>query len=170
METLLGDASELTRTQVSVSGVLSLQGPSAKGSVLLTELPGIKQYLKGRSLARIVSELKVSIHAAVGADKAAHAFVCLIPGPWEEIPGSGSDILKVAGSVIIQSSLYDTSGPVTLGYPAGVVPQLKPSTLLGEPPRIVYCLSAPGADASTHTELRFTGELQLQGIGFVQTW
>lgn len=171
MSDLVGDTSHLTQTRIPFSAVKTLLGPQGFGHFTLTSSPGFEQLIKGRAKVKILSD---SLHAQVvgppDPSNAVTVYVAAIPKESTVWPTDASEILTIGGATVVQHSTYVHSQPSKLEFAVEVAHQIKPKPQVGTEPEIVYSFVVAGAEATTQAYLVIKGLIEVDGIGFVQTW
>jgi len=171
MADLIGDTTHLTRTRLPFHAVLAVRGASKSSASNLLDFAGIRALVQSKASVKIVSEtLQVQLITEPSADKAGTLYVCVIPSDAEALPTSPAEILTVEGSAIVASSIYLGTPYVPLAFASEVAHQIKPTPIIGSPPKVVYSLSVAGGTADTLSHIRISGHVEVQGIGFTQTW
>lgn len=168
---LLGDLSELRATRVKFNIAFQVTGTSGHVRRTLSGLAGLAPFLTGRAFARIVGEsLTLKVTGSVTQTRSIDVHACIIPVTTATYPQTGHAVASVPGSAFAQHSVTASSEPSPLGFPDGVATQLKPTPVWGEVPSIVVVHEILGGTATSTATIRVSGELEVGGIGFVQTW
>jgi hypothetical protein len=171
MSDLVGDTSHLTKTTFPFSAVKKLLGHQGNGSFVLIEAAGIKQLIAGRAKVVIKSDsLQAQVVGPPDPKNAATVYVAAIPKGTENLPSNAEDILTIGGAAVVQHSTYVSSQSSPLGLAVEVAHQIKPAPQVGTEPLIVYNFSVAGAENSTQSFLVIRGVLEVDGVGFMNTW
>jgi len=170
MSDLVGDVSHLHRTVVPFSAVHVVQGHNPHGSFLITDCTGFSALSNARASVKIVSDsLTVKVVSPGGADKVVSGAVAIIPDTATN-PTSVAHVLSIGGHAYVEHSVYNSAGPVPVRFAAEAAHQIKPTPLVGSPPKVVFALSVLGGDTNTTSTLVLQGSIEVDGIGFTRTW
>lgn len=174
-QSIIGDTSILTRKVLPFNAVhsitLSTTSTTVVGHATLSSMNGFRQLIRSKAHVTIrSSSLRCQVVADVDATKTAHATLGVIPSTETTFPSSASDILTIGGSSICSHSLVVGSVPVPLGFGVEVAHQIKPQPIVGEAPEVVYSVSLLGGAAGDVVIIRVSGEVEVEGAGFVSTW
>lgn len=170
---VIGDVAQLRQTLVNFNAVETVIGASVSGSFDLDDATGFSHLVAVRALARIQSDsLRCQVIGPSAPDKAIVAYVAVLPDTASDsnIPTEPADILTVGGSIFTQHSLYVGSQVTPVGFSQDVAHQVKPRPHVGSPPKIVYHIDVIGGDDTSVTFLRISGQLVVEGVGFVKSW
>jgi hypothetical protein len=171
MSDLVGDTSHLTQTTFPFSAVKTLKGPQGAGHFTLTTSPGFEQLIAGRAKVVIRSDsLQAQVVGPPDPTKAVTVYVAAIPNGSAKWPTNAAQILTIGGAAVVQHSTYVHSQPSQLKFAVEVAHQIKPKPQVGTEPEIVYSFIVAGAEAETESYLVIKGIVEVDGVGFVQTW
>lgn len=171
MSELLGDTRDLHTSRVAFRAVITVTGSSASGHVPLTSLPGFRHLLSARASARIVSEtLTCQVIGPASATKAVSCHVAVLPATCQVWPSSPPEILTIGGCAFVQHSLFVAPSVAPLAFAPEVAHQLKPTPVFGQPPEVVYHCTITGGAATDSAYICIIGDIEVDGIGFVQSW
>nr|QYF50209.1 MAG: hypothetical protein [Sichuan deltaflexi-like virus 3] len=170
---LIGDTAQLHQTRIAFNAVITVTGPSGYHHEPLASATGFVQLVGARASVRVVSETLVcQVIGPASANRSVDAFVCVLPAslPAASFPTTAAQILTVGGSAFCQHSIYVGSTPVPLAFAQEVAHQLKPAPLVGSPPEVCFYYNVAGGGANDTVHLRVSGLLEVDGVGFVQSW
>nr|QKN22696.1 hypothetical protein [Erysiphe necator associated deltaflexivirus 4] len=171
MSEVIGDTRHLHSNRITFSAVQVVTGSKVSGHFELTTALGFKHLVTARASIRIVSEsLQCMIIAPAGADKAVVAHIAVVPTGLPSYPSEAAHVMTIGGSAFCQHSVYSPASPVPLRFSQEVAHQIKPKPLVGLPPEIVYHIQVLGGDKSSETYVKISGEIEVDGIGFAQSW
>lgn len=171
MSDLIGDTAHLHRNVVSFSAVHSFHGAAERGSFLLTDCSGFNSLANSRASVRIVStSLTAKVIGPSSADRATSGVVAVIPADEPARPNSRAQMLSIGGHAYVEHSVYCAPTPVSLRFSADVAHQIKPKPLVGSAPRILYDVKILGGDTKDETCIVISGDIEVDGIGFVKSW
>lgn len=170
---IIGDVSQLRQTTINFHAVETIVGSTVSGSFDLVDATGFKHLISARAIAKLLSDsLRCQVIGPSAPDKAVTAYVAILPDSLDDddLPTTASEILTVGGSAFTQHSLYVGSQVTPLGFAQEVSHQLKPAPHVGSLPKVVYHINVIGGDDSSESYLRLSGQLLVEGVGFVKSW
>lgn len=171
MSDVLGDTSHLHQHRIAFNAVHTLVGPSGHGAFSLVDAPGLRHLLSSRASVKIVSSgLTCQVIGPPAADKAVSVHVAIVPSTAPSHPKSEAQILTIGGSTFTQHSLYVGAVSSPLAFSPEVAHQIKPRPLVGESPLVVFVFTITGGTKDDKANLRVSGEIEVDGIGYVQPW
>jgi len=171
MGDLIGDVQELRSTRIPFHAVHTVTGSAVHGHFPLMGCTGISHLAASRASVRIVSEgLTCQIIGPATAANAVEAYIAVIPSTSPVWPTTGANILTIGGSAYCQHSVYVGSVIAPLSFTQEVAHQIKPAPLVGSPPEVVFVSNVVGGTAASVVNIRISGILEVDGVGFVQTW
>lgn len=171
MSDLVGDIEYLHKTRIEFSAVHSVRASELKGSFLLASVAGFAKVAASRAKVNIVSDsLKCDIIGPASPSAATVGAVAVVPKSVEETPNSIGGVLSIGGSVYCVHSLYQAPVQQPLRFAAEVSHLIKPVPQVGEAPRVVYCIEVEGGTQSTKVLIRVQGVVEVDGVGFINTW
>jgi hypothetical protein len=172
----LATQSDLRTNTVAVTCNFVLRGVSGCVHQELLLASGLREYVNACASVEILEDqLEVDVTANVTSSTSYHIAVCLIPvGHLDSTgelswPTTVADTRTVAKSARLQRNEFGDRS-VKLGFPHGVVKQLKSPVLLGAPPQVVINWSSAGTDGETSATVHIGFTVRCSGIPFVQTW
>jgi len=98
------------------------------------------------------------------------AHIAVIPSAHDDLPETEQAILTIAGGAFVQHSLFTGSEVRPLGFAVETSHVIKPKPVVGTEPRVVFHYTASGGTANSKVHIKVKGLLEVDGIGFVQTW
>lgn len=168
---IIGDVTHLHRNRVPFSAVHTATGSCGDGDFLISEARGFRQLVVSRAYVRIdPASLQCQVIGPASATIAVTAHIAVIPSAHRDLPDSAPDLLTIAGGAFVQHSLFTGSEVRPLGFAVEVSHVLKPKPVIGTEPRVVFHYTASGASATSQVHIKISGFLEVDGIGFVQTW
>jgi hypothetical protein len=172
MSEIIGDTQHLHRNTVPFRVVHTLPGAGGSSQFLLFDHSTIVKLSSSYASVRIVEEsLSVQIVAPPAADKAISVHVAAIPDKTDlGVPTTAAHILSIAGSAYLEASLYSGHTPTQLQFAIECAHQVKPSPVIGYPPKVCVAWTLQGGESSSVSHLVLSGTLSVDGVGFVQTW
>jgi hypothetical protein len=171
MSDLVGDTSHLNEDTVDFSATHELRGLEGSGHFSLVEANGFKQLIGPRASVKIVSEtLGVEVIGTPTAEEAVSVHVAVLPSTVTSFPTTRQQIATVAGSTSVTDSVYRGSERRPLRFSVEVAHQIKPKPQVGESPEVAYWFKIVGGTQTSSATLKVTGQVRVQGVGFVQTW
>lgn len=171
MSDLVGETQHLHRKTVPFKAVHRVQGSSASGHFPLSEARGFKQLTSSRAYVKVLSDsLKCQVIGPASASVAIHASVAITPSGLDGWPTETSEVLTIGGSCYVQHSVYAPSVPAAIGFSAEAAHLIKPKPQIGSSPEVVYSVEVVGGTAASVTLIVLSGFLDVEGIGFTQTW
>lgn len=171
MSEVIGDTGYLHKNRVTFCAVHTVTGQKVAGHFTLSTSLGFKHLVTARASVKIVSEsLQCMAIAPAGADKAVVAHVAVVPINLSSYPSEAAHVMTIGGSAFCQHSVYSPATPVTLRFSEEVAHQIKPTAFVGLAPEIVYHVEVVGGDSKSITHIKISGELEVDGIGFAQSW
>lgn len=170
MSDLVGDTTHLHTNKVSFNAVHELRGAERSGHFSLTGSTGLKHLLPPRAFVRILSDsLRCRVNGPSTASIATTVHVAVVPGSQADYPTSAAQILTVGGSATVTDSVY-RSTVAELKFAVEASHQIKPKPQVGELPEVVFSYTAEGGDQTTRAYLIISGEIEVDGVGFVKSW
>lgn len=172
MSEIIGDTQHLHRNTIPFSVVHTLTGDRGSSQFLLFDHATIVKLSSAYASVRIVEEsLSIKIVAPPAADKAISVHVAAIPNKTTiGNPTTAVHILSIAGSAYLEASLYSGNSPAQLQFTTECAHQIKPSPVVGYPPKICVVWNLQGGEATSASYLTISGTLAVDGVGFIQTW
>jgi len=168
---VIGDTSGLTRHTVPFRAVHDLVGITGHGHFSLIAADGLRQFIGNHSSVKIIpTSVEARVYGPTAANKTIDVYVAILPEnlvTWPTLPAS---IIRQATSTECSHSVYAPGKESKLRFAQDVAYQLKPEPLIGHQPTVAYVFNTVGADALTINHLAISGEIDVQGIGFVTTW
>lgn len=171
MSEVIGDVSHLRDHITEFNIVVTITGASGFSDFPLLGASGFQKLIAGRAYVKILPEsLTCRVIGPVSASNAIACHVALLPAGLPNYPTTASQVLGIPGSALTRDSLYSSSVPVPLRFSPEVAHVLKPATLVGEPPQVVYCYTLVGGTSTSESLLHISGQVELSGVGFLKTW
>jgi hypothetical protein len=168
---VLGNVGELHVTTINFNAVHTVTGGSGAGFFDLAECTGLKHLLSARASAKIVSNsLTCQVIGPASAAKAVSAHLGVIPTSCASTPTTAEEVMTIGGSAFVQHSLYVGAQSANLLFSQEVSHQLKPTVVIGSPPRVVFHYTVTGGASTDIVHFRISGVLTVDGIGFVVPW
>jgi hypothetical protein len=126
--------------------------------------------VSGRASARILSStLKLSVAGVLAANQATMVYAALVPSTMGDLPQTPAHILTIPGSTHCANSIY-YSNSGSLGFSPATAQQLKPPSVMGGAPTLVYFVDSAQGAAATPRIVHLSGQVELNGVGSMQYW
>lgn len=172
MSEVIGDTQHLHNNTIPFRVVRSLTGPHGSGAFVLFDDSAFAKLVNPYAAVAVVEQsLSTRVFSPPAPDKAITCHVATIPDrPGLVSPKTTADILTIAGSAYLESSLYSGNNSSALPFSIECAHQVKPKPVVGLPPRVVYSWVLQGGDATSVSNLVIEGTLRVDGAGFQQTW
>jgi hypothetical protein len=171
MSDLVGDTAHLHRRTIPFKIAYTLSGAEGHGHFAIPTANGFKQLAASRASVRIVSDsLRCQVLGPASPSVALEAYVAIVPKDLESWPTKPAQLLTIGGSCYCQHSIYSPSRTVPIEFSAEAAHQIKPTPLVGSAPEVVYYFQAVGGETTTTSYLCLSGLIEVDGIGFTQTW
>lgn len=171
MSEIVGDTSHLHTKTVPFNAVHKVTGSSGTGSFDLATCTGFKQLCSARATVKVLGDaLSCEIIGPASPDKATEAYIGVIPDTAEAFPTEPEHILTIGGSAYVQQSLYIGVRGSSLRFSAEANHQIKPKPMVGSLPKVIYHFKVEGGNNQTVAFIRISGVVEVDGIGFTQTW
>jgi len=169
---IIGDVAQTRVTLVPFNAVFTTPaGASGHGHFTLASAEGLRGIIQTRAFVRIVSQgLQVEATGPAGANKATTLHIGVVPTGLLSWPTSAGHVRTIGGSTVVRDSLYvnPTSRPLT--FALNVAHQLVPASIVGEAPEVVYNYTIAGGAATDVVVITIRGEVEVDGVGFIQSW